>query len=111
MSLGNKEVMAKNIKKYLAIKGVTATDVASHINVPLSTFSYWVNARTYPRIDKIEMMANYFGVKKSALVEENISLPEFEPEHIELISLFSNLSRDQKDTVMVFLRSLNSKDE
>ena len=36
----------------------------------MSTFSDWVHARTYPRIDKIELMANYFGIEKSDLVEE-----------------------------------------
>ena len=29
----------------------------------------WINGRTYPRIDKIEKMAQYFGVQKSDLVE------------------------------------------
>ncbi len=36
----------------------------------MSTFSDWVHARTYPRIDKIEAMSNYFGVSKADLVEE-----------------------------------------
>ena len=35
-----------------------------------STFSDWVNAKTYPRIDKIEMLANYFGINKSDLIED-----------------------------------------
>ncbi len=36
----------------------------------MPTFSDWVNAKTYPRIDKIELMANYFGISKSDLVED-----------------------------------------
>jgi len=36
----------------------------------MPTFSDWVNAKTYPRIDKIELMANYFGISKADLVEE-----------------------------------------
>ena len=34
-------------------------------------FSDWVNAKTYPRIDKIELMANYSGISKSDLVEDH----------------------------------------
>ncbi len=34
-----------------------------------NTFSDWVNAKTYPRIDAIELMANYFGISKAFLVE------------------------------------------
>lgn len=36
-----------------------------------STFSEWVNGAKYPRIDKVEMPANYFGIKKSDLIEED----------------------------------------
>lgn len=106
MGLGNKEIMAKNIKKYINQKGVTASEVASYLGVPLSTFSYWINAKSYPRIDKIEMMANYFGIKKSDLVEEFSSyVPDFEPDHIELIEMYSKLTKEQKQTVMSMLHS------
>lgn len=39
----------------------------------MTTVSDWMHARTYPRIDKIEMMANYFGIEKSDLVEQKSS--------------------------------------
>ena len=39
----------------------------------MSTVSDWMHARTYPRIDKIEMMANYFVIEKSDLVEQKSS--------------------------------------
>ena len=36
----------------------------------------WVNAKTYPRIDKIELMANFFGIDKSDLIEDKEPIPE-----------------------------------
>lgn len=71
-NLGNKETMAKNIKRYMNLKGVTAKEMCKVLNVPESTFSYWLNAKTYPRIDKIEKMSNYFGISKIDLIEEPI---------------------------------------
>lgn len=71
-NLGNKETMARNIKYYMDLNSVSSVDMCKILDVPASTFSYWINARTYPRIDKIERMANYFGVSKSDLVEERI---------------------------------------
>lgn len=68
-SLGNKDVMAKNIQRYMNINNVERNDICKAIGVPYTTFSDWINAKTYPRIDKIEMMANYFKIKKSDLVE------------------------------------------
>ena len=67
--LGNKEIMAKNIRRLMSDAGVKAKDVCDMLRIPMPTFSDWINAKTYPRIDKIEMMANYFGVQKADLVE------------------------------------------
>ena len=72
----NKEVMARNIKKYMDIKGVNAAEVCKALNFKTNTFSNWTTAKIYPRIDKIEKLADFFGVSKAALVEdsENIVL-------------------------------------
>lgn len=67
----NKEIMSKNLKKYMEIKHVNATDVCNALNIKHNTFSDWVNGKNYPRIDKIEMLANYFGISKADLVERN----------------------------------------
>ena len=72
--LGNKEVMARNIKYYLKANDVTQTEMCNTLGFKMSTVSDWMHARTYPRIDKIEMMANYFGIEKSDLVERNLLL-------------------------------------
>lgn len=44
--------------------------ICSDLNLKYTTFTDWVNAKTYPRIDKIEMLANYFGITKADLVED-----------------------------------------
>lgn len=67
----NKEVMAKNIRKFMEYKGVNSTEVCNALNFKHNTFSNWINAKIYPRIDKIEMLAEYFGISKAALVEDS----------------------------------------
>lgn len=67
--LGNKEVMAKNIKRLMNMHNKDRNDVCKELGFKYTTFTDWINAKTYPRIDKIEMMANYFGVSKADLVE------------------------------------------
>lgn len=68
-NLGNKEIMADNIKYYMALKGVDRNTICLALNIKYSTLSEWINARAYPRIDKIELMANYFGISKADLVD------------------------------------------
>lgn len=69
-NLGNKKIMAKNIRYYMAKNSLSQTDICNTLGIKMPTFSDWVNAKTYPRIDKIELMANYFGISKSDLVED-----------------------------------------
>lgn len=69
-NLGNKEVMAKNLTYFVARSGKTQKEIASVVGVAPSTFNDWLKAKKYPRIDKIEILADYFGILKSDLIEE-----------------------------------------
>lgn len=71
--LGNKEIMAKNINKYMRKFDVDRKKLSSDLGISYTTVTDWIKGKTYPRIDKIEMLANYFGVSKSDLVEDSIS--------------------------------------
>lgn len=67
--IGNKDVFAKNLSYYVDKSGKTRGEICEELGIAYSTFSEWMNARKYPRIDKIELLANYFGIKKSKLIE------------------------------------------
>ena len=72
--LGNKEVMAKNINKYMKMNKISRNKMSEALGVSYSTLSDWINGKTYPRIDKIEIMANYFNINKSDLVEDKTTV-------------------------------------
>ena len=74
-NLGNKQIMAQNIRYYMNKRNITQTEICNTLGFKMPTFSDWVNAKTYPRIDKIELMANYFGISKADLVEEHTAEP------------------------------------
>lgn len=69
-TLGNKKIMASNIRRNLDKLGLNTKEFSNKLNFKYTTVLDWVNAKTYPRIDKIEKMANFFGIEKSELVEE-----------------------------------------
>lgn len=68
--LGNKPVMARNIKRYMLEKGINAKELSKALDVPYTTVLSWTKAEYYPRIDKIEKMSEYFGCLKSDLIED-----------------------------------------
>lgn len=69
-SLGNREVMSANIRRYMKANHVNRKELSAALKTPYTTVSDWINGKTYPRIDKIEMMAKFFGIEKKDLVEK-----------------------------------------
>ena len=78
-ALGNKQVMAQNIKMYMEDKGISRKEFCKRLGFAYSTVTDWLNAEKYPRIDKIEMMANFFGISKADLVEPHTATPAQPP--------------------------------
>ncbi len=70
-NLGNKEIMAKNIQHYLDLKGIDRNEMCRDLGFKYTTVSNWLQGVKYPRIDKIEIMARYFGITKADLVEDH----------------------------------------
>ena len=69
-NIGNKETMSRNLKYYIDRSGKDRKTLAEIWGFPYSTVTDWINGNKYPRIDRIEVMADYFGILKSDLIEE-----------------------------------------
>lgn len=69
-NLGNKEILSANLRRFLDNEDLNPKDFSRKMNFKYSTVLDWVNGRSYPRIDKIELMARFFKVDKSDLIEE-----------------------------------------
>lgn len=72
-AIGNKGIFSKNLKYYIDKSGKDRRELAEIWGFPYSTVSEWINGRKYPRIDRIEIMADYFGILKSDLIEEKMT--------------------------------------
>ena len=86
-------------------------EIAKVVGVAPSTFNEWVKGKKYPRIDKIEMLANYFGILKSDLIEDtntkkNISntIAVTEGEQM-LLDLFRLVPEDKQQMVLQMIRA------
>ena len=71
MIKNQKEIFSNNLKKWLSIRNKTQTDIVETFDISPSTVSDWCNAKKFPRIDKIEMLANFLNIYKSDLIEEH----------------------------------------
>lgn len=64
-----KKIFAENLIRLLGEHNKTQLDLANQMNVAASTVSSWCTGDKMPRMDKVEWMAEYFGVPTSALIE------------------------------------------
>ena len=106
----NKQIMARNIKRFMEQKGVTNQQVCDALGFKYTTFMDWIKAVTYPRIGKVEAMANYFGCEKSDLIEDKKE-QSTEDDGLSdnqrvLIEFAKSLSEDQAALALRLLKSL-----
>lgn len=65
-----KDIFSRNLKYQLNIHKKTQADIVNDLNITSSTVSDWVNGKKYPRMDKVQILADYLGILKSDLVED-----------------------------------------
>lgn len=68
--MNNKKIFSENLNNILKSRDISRAEFARIMNYPETTVSNWANQVSYPRIDKIQEMADYFGILKSDLTEE-----------------------------------------
>ena len=59
-------------KRYVALrdkKGVTDYQVSKDTGIPKSTFSEWKSGRSKPKVEKLKILADYFGVDVGYFLE------------------------------------------
>jgi len=109
--VNNKEIFASNLNYYMNEKGKSRRDVADAIGVSYFTFTDWVKGKTYPRMNMVEKLAKYFGIKISDLIEKKtieenpVEMAELHFEMImdedisEIFADFKKLDKKQKQIV------------
>lgn len=63
-------LFAQNLNYYLHINGKTQLALANHLGVSTSAVSAWCRGIKTPRMDKVDAMCKYFGIKRSDLMED-----------------------------------------
>lgn len=64
------KIFSKNLAYYMYLNGKTQTDLINDLGFNKSAVSTWCNGTRLPRMDKVEMLAKYFNINRSDLIEE-----------------------------------------
>lgn len=81
--------------------GKTQSDIVKDLSFRQATVSDWLNGKKYPRMDKIEMLAQYFRISIDELIsvskQEKMSLSSLE---LALIKKYRQLSASDKQEIL-----------
>ena len=113
--IGNKEIFAKNLSFYIDRSGKTQKELSLEWDIPTSTINNWVMGKKYPRMDKVELMANYFGILKSDLIEDKTKKPTIDDGLTEsqrkLIDFAKTVPEDKAAMILRVMQSIVESDE
>lgn len=116
----NKEIFSNNLRFFMKQKNKSRKEICDDLNIKYTTFADWYNGNKYPRIDKIELLAKYFNIQKSDLIENkddiNKNLTELTEKNNETIPQIRVIQRamtnvdENKRNEMLALLKISFKD-
>lgn len=124
--MNNKNIFAENLSHYMKKKGKSRQEICHDLGFNYYTFSDWMIGRKYPRMDKVEMLADYFGIKKSDLIEEHVTKEQHDtnseivevifklrtsPELLKLCTILKDLDKEQITSITAMIQQLYGKNQ
>ncbi len=121
-----KEEFAKNLKYYYKLKGCSQKEIAEYVGVSTGTVCDWTKGRSYPRMDKIQKLAEFLDCKKSDLIEERSLENEYyistvtrelydellkNPQAVELFRKLSKLSPEEIEIINSLVDKFSKEDK
>ena len=65
-----KKIFSRNLNNYLSLNNKTQKEVADAIGVSPQTFNTWCQGIALPRMGKVQLLADYFNIGKTDLIDE-----------------------------------------
>ena len=70
MKTNAREIFTENLKHYMNTNNKSQSDISKALDIPLSTVSSWYNGASYPRVDKMQALADYFNISMRNLTDK-----------------------------------------
>lgn len=74
-----KEIFARNLSMLISKKGISQKEFADSIGSSPQVVNTWLHGNAFPRMGKVQRIADYFGVLKSDLLEDKTDIDNIVP--------------------------------
>lgn len=79
------------LRSYMNNTGISQVDIAKRLHVSKQTVSEWVNGKKFPRVDKMQELANMFGVLMSEMytpVDSSLTAEYLNKQEMRLVTAY-----------------------
>lgn len=104
------KIFAQNLSRYVNNSGKMQKDIANDLKFPQQTFNGWCKGVSFPSMDKVQKIADYFHIGKSDLIDNHSECDyvfSLSDEEMILIEYYRKLDGSQKDMVKRLLGDTN----
>ena len=111
-----KKIFSDNLRYYMNKCDKSQIDIVNDLGYDKSAVSTWFNGSRLPRMDKVDALAKYLGVRRSDLIEEKTISETAEVDQLskkatELYSLYEQASPEVQSAVELLLKSAQHSSE
>lgn len=99
----DKQIFADNLMHYMKANNETQIDVAKLIGVSKSNVSAYIKGEQIPRMDKVQILADHYGVRLSDLLETKKAPSEdgVTEKDLRLVRWFRSLPPEKQKAILV----------
>ena len=106
-----RKIFQKKLKYYMTLNNKTQADLINDLGFSSSTISNWCTGLKLPRMGKIQLLADYFGINKSDLIEDktvtnDVVTIKSRALEKQLLSSFNKLNDDNKKKAITYTENL-----
>lgn len=98
--MSNTDIFSRNLKYQMDLNNKSRQDISDALGISYFTVTSWVNGSKYPRMNKVEQLAKYFGISISDLVEKKMT-EEKEKDNDTLANIIVRMRTDEKFSSVV----------
>lgn len=102
-----RKILSRNLQRLMNQHNIDQKELAEAIGVSQPTVSNWIQQTKYPRIKKIQQLADYFNVPKSTLIEDkdNYNTPKTTAFHLD----GKDLTKEELEDVQKYIDFIREK--
>lgn len=99
------KIIAKNLKRLAYYTGKSQVEIAKELGINKATLGAWMNGTRIPKMEKIDMLSEYFNVTRNEIMMPNgmVPLESFTAFERNIILAYRDASPERKESVLLLL--------